>query len=200
MAPRSTIVSGLAILAIGAGVGFAVLRPTEPAAYAAPGFEALTPQEAARESYQLAPEMLRQVYEAFAATDEAAVYDGLALVAGGDALDQLYLDRMGALAGGGLTESDQTIHEMRLIQLEARQKAETVTMDATWRVIGTVGHAEHMHVRGNVYSASLTLEPVDGAWRITGFDLRDIDRTGAGEMFEVPPEDVTPMTEADATQ
>lgn len=47
-------------------------------------------------------------------------------------------------------------------------------------MLGTVGYSEHLHVRGNAYSAELTIEPVDGAWRITAFELTDVDRTDAG--------------------
>lgn len=49
-----------------------------------------------------------------------------------------------------------------------------------------MGHAEHMHVRGNTYSADLYVAPVDGAWRITGFDLREVNRDAAGETFLAP--------------
>ncbi len=64
----------------------------------------------------------------------------------------------------------------------------TLTIDATWQVIGTVGHEEHLHVRGNTYSADLSISPIDGAWRITDFALREVIRDMAGEMFEVSEE------------
>ena len=92
--------------------------------------------------------MLSVVYRAFGETEEARIYDALAEVAAGGALEQLYLERLGAMADGGL-EPDQTIHEMELLGLSARSADNVVTIDAKWRVLGTVGHAEHMHVRGN---------------------------------------------------
>jgi hypothetical protein len=73
---------------------------------------------------------------------------------------------------------------MELIALSSRPGRDAVEMAARWRVLGTVGHAEHLHVRGNAYAADLTLEPVDGAWRLTGFALTDVDRTGAGTLTD----------------
>ena len=126
--------------------------------------------------------MLDTVYRAFGETDEAAIYDGLAEVAAGDALEALYLERLGAMVGGGLEPSDQQIHSMELVRLSHGRSGTTFTVDATWRVVGTVGHATHLHVRGNTYTAALTLEPVAGAWRITAFELTDIDRSDAGSL------------------
>lgn len=139
----------------------------------------MTTREVSAESYRVAPLMLSVVYDAFAKTDEGAIYDRLAEVAAGGALEQLYLERLGAMVGGGL-EPDQKIHEMELIQLNARSSQDRVVMDAKWRVLGTVGHAEHLHVRGNTYAADLVVEPVDGAWRLTAFELTDVDRSDAG--------------------
>ena len=131
-----------------------------------------------------APALLLVVYDAFARTEETEIYDTLAAAANGQALETLYLERAGAMVGGGLTESDQSIHEMRLANVSSRQTGETFRLDAEWEVIGTVGHSEHLHVRGNTYRANLTIEPVEGAWKITDFELIDVDRGTAGEVFE----------------
>lgn len=169
-------------------------RPGAEAAYSAPGLPDLTATQMAMESYRLAPLLLNQVYLAFGETEETAIYDALAEVAAGPALEALYLERIGAMAGGGLTESDQEIHEMEVIRLDTRRAGDRLHMDARWRVIGTVGHAEHMHVRGNIYAADFLVEPVAGAWRFTEFTLRDVDRTGAGETFAAPPDPATAPT------
>lgn len=126
------------------------------------------------------------VYEAFNETQEDAIYDTLANVTHGDALEYLYLERVGSMVGGGLEEADQTIHEIKLLSTEALREEASLQIDASWQVIGTVGHAEHLHVRGNTYSADLTVSPVDGAWRITDFELLDVDRDSAGETFLAP--------------
>jgi hypothetical protein len=141
----------------------------------------MSAQEFSLQSPLLLPGMLQTVYEAFGETEEAAIYDGLAQVASGAALEQLYLERVGAMAGGGLNP-DQEIHEVALLDMSARPQGDRVQISARWRVLGVVGHAEHMHMRGNAYSAELAMSPVEDAWKLTGFTLRDVDRTGAGTL------------------
>lgn len=133
-------------------------------------------------SFQIVPEMLAVIYLAFAETEEERIYDSLAEVSADEALETLYLERVGAMAGGGLAEADQELHSMDLLGFTSQQNGSTFDMNVTWRVVGTVGHAEHLHVRGNTYSANLSIGSVDEAWRITSFDLTDVDRSDAGEL------------------
>ena len=42
--------------------------------------------------------------------------------------------------------------------------------------MGTVGHWGHVHVRKNKYDATITVEPVNGAWKIIGMELFDETR------------------------
>lgn len=178
------ILVGLGVL-IGPGAAWlagGALRPEAPGAFAAPGLDPLTPEAAVGDMMRLAPALLSGVYDAFGRTSEAEIYDGLARVAHGEALEALYLERAGALASGGLdAAADQAIHEMRVREVRTRREGDGLHVDARWDVIGLVGHAEHQHVRGNTYRADLVLAPVDDAWRITGFTLREVDRSGAGE-------------------
>ncbi|MEM7718808.1 MAG: hypothetical protein AAF222_06360, partial [Pseudomonadota bacterium] len=153
----------------------------------APGLDPLTVEAAREEFWRLTPALLLVVYEAFGETQEDAIYDTLASVTHGDALEYLYLERVGAMAGGGLDETDQTIHEIKLLDTQVARNQSSLQIDASWQVIGTVGHAEHLHVRGNTYSADLTVSPVEGAWRITNFELLDVNRETAGETFPAPP-------------
>ena len=153
-------------------------------AYTVPGLPPMAPDVAQEELFTLLPALLLIVYDAFARTDEAEIYDTLALAADGEALETLYLERAGAMVGGGLTQSDQTIHEMHLTEATSRQLGEALALDAAWQVVGSVGHSEHVHVRGNTYRANLTIAPVDGAWKITDFELTDVDRRTAGELIE----------------
>lgn len=148
--------------------------------YTALEFGEVSAQEFRDVSFQVIPEMLAVIYRAFAETQEEQIYDSLAEVSAGEALETLYLERVGAMVGGGLAEADQELHAMELAGLSSRQDGTTFRMNVTWRVVGTVGHATHMHVRGNTYAADLTIAPVAGAWRMTSFDLTDVDRTDAG--------------------
>lgn len=170
----------VAIAAVGVSLTLISGGDIEAEPFVVPGHTPMTPSQLTAESYRVVPFMLVRIYAAFAENEEDTIYDALAEVAAGDALEQLYLERVGALAGGGL-EPDQTLHAMDILHLESKQMRRQVSVDAQWRVVGTVGHDEHLHVRGNTYSAELRLAPMDGAWRITTFELTDVDRSEAGQ-------------------
>lgn len=164
-------------------------RVSPTAAFAVPGKPGMTVDVAHELFYELTPALLLVVYDAFGLTEEDAIYDTLASVTHGDALEYLYLERVGAMAGGGLEEADQTIHEIKLLKTQVTRDGSDLAIDASWQVIGTVGHAEHLHVRGNTYSADLSISPIEGAWRITEFNLLDVNRDTAGETFLAPEDD-----------
>ena len=50
------------------------------------------------------------------------------------------------------------------------------TARATWRAAGSVGHWGHVHRRINRYMADLTVEPVEGSWKLTGLEILEEDR------------------------
>ncbi|MEL6915342.1 MAG: hypothetical protein AAFP13_12660 [Pseudomonadota bacterium] len=185
------ITIGAVLLVCIAGLGAALVLPertgvSETERFSAPDLDPMTIAEAQDAFFRLTPALLLVVYEAFAEVEEDTIYDTLARVTHGDALEYLYLERVGAMAGGGLDEADQTIHEIKLLSTQVAREDAALLIDASWQVIGTVGHAEHLHVRGNTYSADLQVAPVEGAWRITGFALRDVNRDAAGETFLAP--------------
>lgn len=159
---------------------------SETDTFLAPGLEPLTISGAQSDFWRLTPALLLEVYKAFGETQEDAIYDTLASVTHGEALEYLYLERVGAMKGGGLDEGDQTIHEIKLLNTQVARAQNELMIDASWQVIGTVGHSEHLHVRGNTYSADLTVSPVEGAWRIIDFELLDVSRDTAGETFPAP--------------
>jgi hypothetical protein len=180
------------LAAIGGLLAYVLLSSDERGAprYFIVGFEPMTADVLAERVDAVAPEMLLAVYDAFEETGEEAIYDRLATVAAGDALEALYLERVGAMVGGGLegTEAvDQEIHKMQMLRIDSDRDGQSFSWDARWRVVGTVGHDAHMHVRGNIYSAVLSVAPVDGAWRITEFELNDVDRSEAGQVVEGEP-------------
>lgn len=174
------------ILVIGSVLFFMVFGPDDMRSYRTAGYQRMTARQLAQAPDPVVRSMLDTVYGAFEETDEASIYDTLAEVSTGTALESLYLERLGAMAGGGLDRSDQQIHEMELGRLTSRRSGTTIEMNVQWQVVGTVGHDTHSHVRGNAYAADLTLEPVEGTWRLTAFDLTDVDRSVAGTTFAAP--------------
>lgn len=178
-----------AFLVAGIGIGAWLFLASEPGGVAST--DRMSPREFSQESPLWLPGILATVYDAFGQTDEAAIYDRLAEVAVGPALENLYLERVGAMAGGGLNP-DQDIHEVALIGMSARPSGETVEITAKWRVLGVVGHSEHMHMRGNAYAANLVMMVDEDVWKIGGFTLTDVDRTDAGTLernADAPPLD-----------
>jgi hypothetical protein len=125
---------------------------------------------------------LLQVYRAYEESDEVAIYNALAKVAAGDALTELYLQRRQSIVDNGLEAATQTLHRLDLVDAAADRNGQGLAVRARWQVIGTVGHSTHTHVRGNAYAADLNMALIAGAWRITGFTLRDIDVSLAGSM------------------
>jgi hypothetical protein len=169
-----------AVLAIGVAV-FALRGANGSVAVPAPGLD--TPVDAAglaREGHRVVPAVLSGIYAAFAETEEGAIYDGLAAVAAGEALEALYLERAGALATGGLP--DQVVHELSLLSGSWRADSGKVLAEVRWAVLGEVGHAEHTHIRGNAYGADLEMTTTEAGWRLTGFDLTEVDRSDVGTL------------------
>jgi hypothetical protein len=191
------ILAALAVALLASGAALWLLRPTEAPALPAPGLAAPVDAEGLRgEGYGVTIAILNGVYAAFAETDEAAIYDGLATVAAGDALEDLYLERAGALATGGLP--DQLVHELTLTGGTWRMADGAMSADIRWAVMGEVGHSEHTHMRGNAYAAELTIAPAEGAWRLTGFRLTEVDRTEAGTLTTLAEDRATPDTTPEA--
>jgi len=51
-----------------------------------------------------------------------------------------------------------------------------------WTAMGTVGHWGHVHTRQNLYDAIVTIQAVDGVWKITDLEVIEenrIDPSGA---------------------
>jgi hypothetical protein len=124
--------------------------------------------------------LLARIYLAFEETSEEGVFDALAAVTDGDALIELYLQRRQALeleaAGGGSAEL--TAIRLDALTEEGPPGGPEHRVHGRWEVVGSFGHWGHVHERANRYEADLVLTPVDGTWRITAFELRDMVRIG----------------------
>lgn len=140
------------------------------------------PVDFSRELPLSLPTFLETIYKAFDEEGEAAVYDRIAEAAADQALEELYLETVASSDRGGL-EVSQSIHDIEVVSLAAQVNGQTVLVRAEWRVLGTVGHAEHMHMRGNGYIADLVLAPRKDGWRITEFHLVDVDRSDVGKIY-----------------
>lgn len=165
---RGPALAGLACLALIAGATvFALGRP------AARGSD-LDPERLA----SLTGDLLGNVYRAFDFRLEDQVYDRLALTLDGEILEDVYLDQRDALRierAGGADARVETLDILSVTRAEGAPQGQ-VGVRATWNVMGSVGHWGHVHRRANAYEADLTLAPIDGAWKIVGFDVLSQDR------------------------
>jgi len=157
-------------------VGVAVLRPAAIAG-------SLQPDQA-RELLQV---LLKNVYRAFDFREEEDVYDRLAISVSGDLLADIYLQNRRSFsiqkAGGAQAKIDSVeIQEAVAERLDDRPLGYAIR--GRWAAQGAVGHWGHIHSRRNQYDAVVTVEAVDGAWKITDLEVLEEQRVdptfGAG--------------------
>jgi hypothetical protein len=123
-------------------------------------------------------DLLRNVYRAFDFRAESDIYDVLARSTAGELLTDVYLETRQALElenQGGARARIQTV-EVTGTDTDTLGDGPGFTSRCTWNVTGSVGHWGHIHQRRNQYEAELTVEPVEGQWKITGLALLNESR------------------------
>jgi hypothetical protein len=131
------------------------------------------------EAVPLLHSLLKNVYRAFNFREEDDVYDKLALSVSGDLLTDIYLQNRKSLeiqrAGGAQAK----VKEVEILDVSVGEVAGrplALAFTSNWTAFGTVGHWGHIHARKNQYEAIITVEPVDGVWKITDLELLDETR------------------------
>jgi len=126
---------------------------------------------------ELAGGLLHNIYRAFDYRGEEKIYDVLAKSVTGNLLNDVYLETR-----NGLELSNQggaKVKVKNIEMLEARhlgENADGLLLEARWNVAGSVGHWGHIHQRINAYHAWLTLQDIDGTWKLTGLDIIEEER------------------------
>jgi hypothetical protein len=135
--------------------------------------------------------LLYNAYRAFDIRDESLIYDRLAASISGDLLTDVYLQvrRSTELEnqGGARVKVDQV--DILEVADEQATHGSQFPYRCRWTAAGAVGHWGHIHRRINQYDALITIEPVNGIWKIAGIDLREeqrVDPTAAN-----PPADAS---------
>ena len=120
--------------------------------------------------------LLRNVYHAFDYREEKRIYDVLDRCVVGDLLRETYLDtqRSRTLASQGGARVRVT--EVTVVDCHSDSFPRRLDAVCTWNVSGSVGHGGHVHQRVNQYRAELSLEAVDGQWKVAAMDLLDEKR------------------------
>jgi len=126
------------------------------------------------EATELMQSLLKNVYRAFDFRREEDVYDKLAVSVSGDLLSDVYLQNRKSFAVQRAGGAQAKVKKVEIIEVAMQPHPDrplALTFKSTWTALGTVGHWGHMHMRKNQYEAILTVEPVDGVWKITGLEM-----------------------------
>jgi hypothetical protein len=168
---------GLAVVLM---AGSVVLYPYLKVAVARPA--AMAPKMADGDAVIVLNSLLKNIYRSFDFREEEDVYDRLATSVSGDLLSKIYLQNRKSLvvtlAGGARARVKASeILGVDVNQLDGRSPG--LMFHASWTATGTVGHWGHIHMRKNQYEANITVEPMGGAWKITGLELLEEKRIDA---------------------
>ncbi len=123
--------------------------------------------------------LLKNVYRAFDFREEEDVYDKLALSVSGDLLASIYLQNRKSFAVQKAGGAQAKIKEVEILDAAAEKISErplAFAFKSKWTAMGTVGHWGHVHTRKNLYDAIVTVEAVEGNWKITNLELLEEKR------------------------
>lgn len=120
--------------------------------------------------------LLRNAYRAFDHRSESAIYDVLARSVDGELLRRLYLETLQALTLEGREGTRVTLREFDASVAGVEPAAAGFIADCEWTALGTVGHWGHSHTRVNRYTARVTVQPVQGEWKLTDLEVREARR------------------------
>jgi hypothetical protein len=119
------------------------------------------------------------VYRAFDFREEGDVYDKLAISASGDLLADLYLQNRKSFEVKRAGGAQAKVKEIEILDVAVESNPDDTSaldLQSKWTAMGTVGHWGHIHTRKNHYEAVVTIEPVNGSWKITGLELLEEKR------------------------
>ncbi len=123
--------------------------------------------------------LLKNVYRAFDFREEEDVYDKLAISASGDLLADIYLQNRKSFKVKRAGGAQARVKEIEVLGVKAEKNTDNsraVDLRSQWTAMGTVGHWGHIHTRQSRYEAIVTVEPVEGSWKITGLELLEEKR------------------------
>jgi hypothetical protein len=123
--------------------------------------------------------LLKNVYRAFDFREEEDIYDRLAISVAGDLLADVYLENRRSFAVQAAGGAQAKVKTVSIGNAQAERKAGmplSYTIRGQWTATGSVGHWGHVHTRENAYDAIVTIEAIDGVWKIRNLDVIDEQR------------------------
>ena len=166
------LVSGLVLLVAGVVAwplaGITVTRPATLAGEMPPA-----------QAQDLLQVLLKNVYRAFDFRNEDDVYDKLAFSVSGDLLADIYLQNRKSFSiqkAGGAQAKIKSIEIEAATAERLDDRLLAYAIKSRWAAQGSVGHWGHVHTRRNRYDAIVTVEAVDGVWKITDLEILEEQR------------------------
>ena len=123
--------------------------------------------------------LLKNVYRAFDFREEEDVYDKLAISVAGDLLADVYLENRRSFAVQAAGGAQAKVKEVNIQNASAERLDGSplgYALRGQWTAMGTVGHWGHVHTRQNLYDAIVTIEAIDGVWKITDLEVIEENR------------------------
>jgi hypothetical protein len=122
--------------------------------------------------------LLTNVYRSFDIRDESEIYDRLSISVIGDQLSQIYLESRRLLELENRGGARARIDEVEILDINSIESTNEggLSINATWKVSGSVNHYGHTHYRQNVSNANISISQFEGAWKIREIDLLDEQR------------------------
>jgi hypothetical protein len=123
--------------------------------------------------------LLKNVYRAFDFREEEDVYDKLAISVMGDLLADVYLENRRSFAVQAAGGAQAKVNEVSVRNANAERLNDAplqYALRGQWTAMGTVGHWGHVHTRQNLYDAIVTIEAVDGTWKIIELEVIEENR------------------------
>lgn len=158
-------------------VGSGLLYPFMKVAVAKPA--ALAPEVTDENAVSILNSLLKNIYRSFDFRKEDDVYDRLATSVSGNLLSEIYLQNRKSMVVAQAGGARAKVKEIEILDVDVNRinnRPLGLLFHATWTAAGTVGHWGHLHVRKNRYNADITVEPVDGAWKITALEMLEETR------------------------
>ncbi|MDH3887528.1 MAG: hypothetical protein OEU78_03400 [Gammaproteobacteria bacterium] len=166
------LVSALVLLVAGVAAwplaGITVTRPATLAGEMPPA-----------QAQELLQVLLKNVYRAFDFRAEDDVYDKLAFSVSGDLLADIYLQNRKSFSiqkAGGAQAKIKSIEIEAATAERLDDRPLAYAIKGRWAAQGSVGHWGHVHTRRNRYDAIVTVEAVDGVWKIVDLEILEEQR------------------------
>ena len=157
--------------------GSVLLYPLLKIAVAKPAV--MAPEMTDKDAISVLNSLLKNIYRSFDFREEEDVYDRLATSVSGNLLSEIYLQNRKSLVVTQAGGARARVKEVEILNVDVNRLDDRplgLLFRTKWTAMGSVGHWGHIHIRKNQYETNITVEPVDGAWKITGLELLEEKR------------------------